>query len=266
MTDDRSNDDEIGQKEAEISLPKRIEMATAHAALLSELLPLFKNIIKLLEKGSFISSSVQIKEYVELSRFEDAYRPLLSMMGHELVFHSAGFYYLNQQEMSALTRREKETAAAIFCLIESLSDRGLPIETMISSEDPVTLNDIELTVEQHRQRLSKLDMGSVENFIATGMRKLIDTGVMLEIKRQDKTEYCFGIPAFFYLDICRKVAKDQERSQAQDAEDHDGLDRDESIPFADLSSFDEQAGASIDDLASAFLDTNTDNATESGQE
>jgi hypothetical protein len=219
------------------SLAERIEGSKVFSTRLRDLLPQFGEILKLLESGVFISSSANVKEFKELSRFQDAYRTLLDMMGHELMVHSAGFFYLRPLEMEVLSKREKQAAASIFCLIESLCDRGLPIESVITKEEPITTEDLQIMIEQHRERLSSLDLHNLENFTTLGLRKLIDTGVMSEIKRApDRIEYTLGLPAFFYLDICRKMSKEHDEKLKHNPS-LDGVE-------------DER---SIDELASAFL-------------
>lgn len=193
------------------SLAERIEGSKVFSTRLRDLLPQFGEILKLLESGVFISSSANVKEYKELSRFQDAYRTLLDMMGHELIVHSAGFFYLRPLEMEVLSKRERQAAASIFCLIESLCDRGMSIETVITREEPVTVEDLQIMIDQHRERLSSLDLNTLESFTSLGLRKLIETGVMSEIKRApDRVEYTLGLPAFFYLDICRKMSKEHD--------------------------------------------------------
>ena len=221
------------------SLRERIEGATVFSTRLEELLPQFEKVLGLLESGTFISSSANVKEFKELSRFQNAYTTLLRMMGHELVSHPVGFFYLRPMEMTALSKRERQAAAAIFCLLENLCDRGLSIESVITSEDPITQEDLQLLVQQHHERLSLVDLQTVEAFTSLGLKRLIETGVMTELKRQpDRMEYSLGLPAFFYLDICRKMSKDYENKVAQDPSLADGED-----------------GRSLDDLADGFLET-----------
>lgn len=221
------------------SLGDRIAGATLFSSRLEGLLPQFEKVLSLLESGTFISSSGNVKEFKELSRFQNAYTTLLSMMGHELVSHPAGFFYLRPMEMTALSKRERQAAASMFCLIESLCDRGMAIESVITTEEPITLEDIQIMVDQHRDRLALVDLNTVEAFIALGLKRLVETGVMTELKRQpDRTEYSLGLPAFFYLDICRKMSKDYEARVAADP----------SLAVGD-------DGRSIDELAEGFLST-----------
>lgn len=223
------------------SLGERIEGAKVFSSRLKELLPQFETILALLESGTFISSSANIKEFKELSRFQDAYRTLLGMMGHDLVSHAAGFLYLRPMEMSALSKRERQAAACMFCLLESLCDRGMSVEAVITSEEPITLEDIQIVVDQYRERLSLVDLHTVENFTSLGLKRLVETGVMTEIRRQpDRFEYTLGLPAFFYLDICRKMSQDFEAKVATDPSLADGED-----------------GRSLDALADSFLSTET---------
>lgn len=224
------------------SLSERIEGAKVFSSRLKDLLPQFGQILGLLESGVFVSSSIHVKEFKELTRFQDAYYSLLGMMGHELIVHSAGFFYLRPLEMVALSKREKQAAASIFCLIESLCDRGMSIESVITTEEPITLDDLTIMVDQHQQRLSSVDLHTVDNFISLGLKRLVETGVMTEIKRQpDRTEYTLGLPAFFYLDICRKMSKDYEAKIA-----------------ADPSLADSEDGRSLDELTDGFLSTEAD--------
>ncbi|MBI6882806.1 condensin complex protein MksE [Pseudomonas putida] len=233
---------DIHDEQEEQSLGERIAGAKLFASRLQELLPQFQAILGLLESGVFISSSANVKEFKELSRFKDAYTSLLSMMGHELIAHPAGFFYLRPMEMDVLSKRERQAAASIFCLIESLCDRGMSIESVITSEEPITQEDLQIMVDQHRERLSSVDLHTLESFTNLGLRKLIETGVMTEIKRQqDRVEYCLALPAFFYLDICRKMSKDYEEKVA-----------------ADPSLASDEDGRSIDDLAQSFLSTEHD--------
>lgn len=221
------------------SLGDRIAGATLFSSRLEGLLPQFEKVLSLLESGTFISSSGNVKEFKELSRFQNAYTTLLSMMGHELVSHPAGFFYLRPMEMTALSKRERQAAASIFCLIESLCDRGMAIESVITTEEPITLEDIQIMVDQHRDRLALVDLNTVEAFTSLGLKRLVETGVMTELKRQpDRTEYSLGLPAFFYLDICRKMSKDYEARVAADP----------SLAVGD-------DGRSIDELAEGFLST-----------
>ena len=221
------------------SLSDRIEGATLFSSRLEGLLPQFEKVLALLESGTFISSSANVKEYKELSRFQSAYTTLLGMMGHELVSHPAGFFYLRPMEMTTLSKREKQAAASIFCLIESLCDRGMAIESVITSEEPITTEDIQIMVDQHRDRLSLVELNTVEAFTTLGLKRLVETGVMTEIKRQpDRVEYSLGLPAFFYLDICRKMSKDYEERAAVDP----------SLEMPD-------DGRSVDELADGFLST-----------
>ena len=219
------------------SLAERKEKSNDYSKRLKELLPQFGVILKLLESGVFISSSANVKEYKELSRFEEAYCTLLDMMGHELIEHPAGFFYLRPLEMEVLSKREKQAAASIFCLIESLCDRGMSLETVITREEPVTVEDLQIMIDQHRERLASLDLHNLENFTSLGLRKLIETGVMSELKRApDRVEYTLGLPAFFYLDICRKMSKDHDEKVKNN-----------------LSLDDVEDERSIDEMASDFL-------------
>lgn len=219
------------------SLAERKEKSNDYSKRLKELLPQFGVILKLLESGVFISSSANVKEYKELSRFEEAYCTLLDMMGHELIGHPAGFFYLRPLEMEVLSKREKQAAASIFCLIESLCDRGMSLETVITREEPVTVEDLQIMIDQHRERLASLDLHNLENFTSLGLRKLIETGVMSELKRApDRVEYTLGLPAFFYLDICRKMSKDHDEKVKNN-----------------LSLDDVEDERSIDEMASDFL-------------
>lgn len=221
------------------SLSDRIEGAKLFSSRLEDLLPQFEKVLSLLESGTFISSSANVKEYKELSRFQSAYTTLLRMMGHDLVSHPAGFFYLRPMEMTVLSKRERQAAASIFCLIESLCDRGMAIESVITTEEPITLEDIQIMVDQHRDRLALVDLHTVEAFTNLGLKRLVETGVMSELKRQpDRTEYSLGLPAFFYLDICRKMSKDYEARVAEDPSIAVGRD-----------------SRSIDDLADGFLST-----------
>lgn len=220
-------------------LGERIAGAALNASSLADSLPQFEKSLALLESGTFISSSAYVKEYKELSRFQSAYTTLLQMMGHELVSHPAGFFYLRPMEMTALSKRERQAAASIFCLIESLCDRGMAIESVITSEEPITIEDIQIMVDQHRDRLSLVELNTVDAFTTLGLKRLVETGVMTEIKRQpDCVEYSLGLPAFFYLDICRKMSKDYEERAAADP--NLGMPDD---------------GRSIDELADGFLST-----------
>jgi chromosome condensin MukBEF MukE localization factor len=220
---------DIQDENSEQSLAERIQASKTFSTRLREILPQFAHILGLLESGVFISSSANVKEFKELSRFQDAYRTLLDMMGHELIVHSAGFFYLRPMEMEVLSKREKQAAASIFCLIENLSDRGMSIESVITKEEPLTLEDLQIMVDQHRERLSSVDLHTVENFVNLGLRKLIETGVMSEIKRQpDRVEYTLGLPAFFYLDICRKMSKDHDEKLKNDPS-LDGVEDERSI-------------------------------------
>lgn len=214
-----------------ISLQDRISGAALFSSRLKELLPLFTGILEKLESGVFISSSANVKEYKELSRFHDAYTTLVGMVGHELMFHASGFYYLRPQEMVTLSKREKQAAAAIFCLIESLCDRGLPIDTMITSEEAITTEDLELMIDQHKERLSSLELNTLESFISNGLKKLVETGVIYELSpKNGRVDYVLGVPTYFYLSICKKISKEHEliaestRNSLEQVEDRRGMD------------------------------------------
>lgn len=238
--------DDLPQDESaedlELSLEDRVRDARHYAQRLERELRLFSRIVEALEAGRFISSTDRIKEYRELSRFQDAYEVLLRMMGHELRHHTAGFYYLQPREMSQaqLPQRERMAAAAIFSLIEHLCDKGLPIESMITHEEPILLDDLGAMFSQCHDRLTRLGLGSVESFIDNGIRRLVDVGVMNERRlSQDKVAYTLGLPAYFYLDICRNLAEQhQQQLEAQE--------RGEGYSYSDRS---------VDELADDFLNT-----------
>jgi len=98
--------DDLPQDESaedlELSLEDRVRDARHYAQRLERELRLFSRIVEALEAGRFISSTDRIKEYRELSRFQDTYEVLLRMMGHELRHHTTGFS-LTRLYGSALT-------------------------------------------------------------------------------------------------------------------------------------------------------------------
>ncbi|HCL4085456.1 MULTISPECIES: chromosome partition protein MukE [Pseudomonas] len=241
--------DDLPQAESaeglELSLEDRVRDARHYAQRLDRELSLFPRVVEALEAGRFISSTDRIKEYRELSRFQDTYEVLLRMMGHELRHHTTGFYYLQPREMSQaqLPQRERMAAAAIFSLIEHFCDKGLPIESMITHEEPIILDDLGAMFNQYHDRLTRLGLGSVESFIDNGIRRLVDVGVMNERRlSQDKVAYTLGLPAYFYLDICRRLA-DQHQQQLEAKE------RGEDYSYSDRS---------VDELADDFLNTQPD--------
>jgi hypothetical protein len=235
------NTDLINQAEQEseaLRLAQEVEATAHYSSSLQQLLPKCAEIIGLLQSGTFISSSGHIKLHKELSRHSAAYQSLLEMIGHELVHHPAGFFYLQPKESQSLNTREKQIAASIFVLIEFMSDQGHPVEAMINAEDPISAQDIELLVNHHKERLEPLSLGSVEEFIANGIRKLVEAGVMQShLAGNGQTAYTLGIPAYYYLDITRKLSKQAEAAQVVDFDEH------------------ELNLLSIDDVAEEFLDT-----------
>lgn len=192
-----------------LRLAQEVEATAFCTQRLLELLPNSAEIMSQLNSGTFISSSGHIKLHKELSRHAKAYADLLTLGGNVLAHHPAGFYYLQPKDGQVINLRERQMAAAMFCTVEFISDRGLPVEAMINSEEPISVSDISALVDHHRERLSGLALGTLDEFIANGLKKLCEAGVM-HVKNNSKGEaaYCFGIPTYFYLDIAKKLAKE----------------------------------------------------------
>ena len=192
-----------------LRLAQEVEATSACTQRLRELLPNSSEIMAQLNSGTFISSSGHIKLHKELNRHAKAYGDILALSGNTLAHHPAGFYYLQPKDGQVINLRERQMAAAIFCTVEFMSDRGLPVESMINSEDPSSLSDISALVDHHRERLSELALGTQDEFIANGLKKLCEAGVMhTQQSSKGETAYCFGIPTYFYLDIAKKLAKE----------------------------------------------------------
>lgn len=235
------NTDLINQAEQEseaLRLAQEVEATSHYSSSLQQLLPKCAEIISLLQAGTFISSSGHIKLHKELSRHSAAYQSVLEMIGHELVHHPAGFFYLQPKESQSLNTREKQIAASMFVLIEFMSDQGHPVEAMINAEEPISVQEIELLVNHHKERLEPLGLGSVDEFVANGIRKLVEAGVMQShVAANGLTAYTLGIPTYYYLDITRKLSKQVEAAKVVDLDDPD---------FNLLT---------VDDIAEEFLDT-----------
>ncbi|MBD8615196.1 MULTISPECIES: condensin complex protein MksE [Pseudomonas] len=213
MTDTATNE----LQDQALRLAQEVEATAACTQRLRELLPNSAEIMAQLNSGTFISSSGHIKLHKELNRHAKAYGDILALGGNILAHHPAGFYYLQPKDGQVINLRERQMAAAIFCTVEFMSDRGLPVESMINSEDPISLSDISSLVDHHRERLSELGLGTQEEFIANGLKKLCEAGVMhTQQNSKGETAYCFGIPTYFYLDIAKKLAK----SVTPEAGDH----------------------------------------------
>lgn len=192
-----------------LRLAQEVEATAACTQRLRELLPNSIEIMAQLNSGTFISSSGHIKLHKELNRHARAYSDLLALGGNTLAHHPSGFYYLQPKDGQVINLRERQMAAAIFCTVEFMSDRGLPVEAMINSEDPISLTDISALVDHHRERLSELALGTQDEFIANGLKKLCEAGVMhTQQNSKGETTFFFGIPTYFYLDIAKKLAKE----------------------------------------------------------
>jgi hypothetical protein len=198
-----------------LRLSQEVEATTLYSKQLQHLMPRSAEIIALLQSGTFISSSGHIKLHKELSRHATAYQVLLDMTGNPLVHHPIGFFYLQPQETKTLNMRERQIAACAFSLVEWLSDQGRSVEAMINSEDPISLNDLALLVDHHRERLEPLGLGTPEDYLANGIKKLIEAGVVqTTTDAMNQQFFTLGIPTYYYLDITRKLAK-QKDSQSQ---------------------------------------------------
>lgn len=215
------NADLINKAETEaesLRLSQEVEATTLYSKGLQDLLPRSAEIVALLQSGTFISSSGHIKLHKELSRHANAYQVLLEMMGNPLVHHPVGFFFIQPQETRSFNTRERQIAASMFALIEWLSDQGRSVESMINAEDEISLNDIALLVEHHRERLQPLGLGTPEDYIANGIRKLIEAGVIqTRTDAMNQQTFTLGIPTYYYLDIARKLAKQKESQAVQQA-------------------------------------------------
>jgi hypothetical protein len=199
-----------------LRLNQEIEASTLYSKQLQQLLPRSAEIIGLLQAGTFISSSGHIKLHKELSRHTHAYQVLMEMTGNTLVHHHVGFFHLQPLETRSLNLRERQIAAAMFALVEWLSDQGRSVESMINAEDPISMNDLTLLVEHHRERLQPLGLGTVDDYLANGIKKLVEAGVMqTHTDAMNQQTYTLGIPTYYYLDITRKLAKQKESQAAQ---------------------------------------------------
>lgn len=198
----------------EDSLQSSIEASRLFSSRLKKLLPQFTKNLALLESGIFISSYGHPGAYKEISRHQDAYFTLLEMVGHELIHHASGFFYLAPQDMQVLSKREKQSAACIFAVIEYMSDMGFSIENMILSEEPIKQTDLERLYEQFAERFDKIGLCTQESFINEGLKKLVESGVMTEQLGANSSHYCLALPVYFYLDIARKV---NQKTQAPEA-------------------------------------------------
>jgi hypothetical protein len=236
------NDDVTTSEAGEESLQSSIQASRMFSQRLKELLPLFTKNLDLLESGIFISSYGHPAAYKEISRHQDAYFTLIEMIGHELIHHASGFFYLAPQDMQVLSKREKQAAACIFALIEYMSDMGFSIENMILSEEPIKQTDLERLYEQFAERFEKIGLSSQESFISEGLKKLVESGVMTEQESANGTHYCLALPVYFYLDIARKVNHDK---QSEDMLAQDVL-------------LDEWADASLAQQAASAIEENAD--------
>ncbi len=230
----------------EDSLQSSIEASRLFSGRLKKLLPQFTKNLALLESGIFISSYGHPAAYKEMSRHQDAYFTLLEMIGHELIHHASGFFYLAPQDMQVLSKREKQSAACIFALIEYMSDMGFAIENMILSEEPIKTTDLERLYEQFAERFDKIGLSSQDAFINEGLKKLVETGVMTEQQGVSGSHYCLALPVYFYLDIARKV---NQKAQVPEA-------------IAQTELLDEWADASLAQAALVAHEQKNDDVTE----
>lgn len=220
-------------EDADESLQSSVQASREFSSRLKQLLPHFTKTLGILESGVFISSYGHIAAYKEISRHHDAYMTLMGMVGHDLIHHASGFYYLMPQDMQILSKREKQAAACVFALIEYLSDMGLSIENMILSEEPIKHTDLERLYEQFSERLEKIGLNTLEEFLNDGLKKLVETGVMTEQAGASGAQYCLALPVYFYLDIARKVNQDKQGQDAMSR--HDLLDEFPDAEFSHIS-------------------------------
>lgn len=186
----------------------------------AEAMPNATQIYDSLRAGYFISTRDH-RLFQELNNAEEGYKFLFRMTGHSLVYHHAGFYYLEAPEVgqpSQLSARSRQFAVLAFCLVEVLASVGLDIITMIDHSKMITEHDMETLLDRYPEHLAAVDILDIES-LDSAFKKMSNYGFVSEkIESVNGKGYELTPSMRFYLDVCDKLSQQQRDHESMDAE------------------------------------------------
>lgn len=187
-------------------------------------LPALAEIFHALRRGRHISA-VDGHLFTHLSNHYAAYHQLLQELGFTLTRHARDFFYLEDQ--TNFTDIAGRMALFVFVLVESLADKGQPIEETLMTR-PFTLGDLpHLATDRYRDLMREADVTTTEQLYA--IVNYLDRYGFVRRKPDDLFE--FLSPTYRYLDICMEYANREsppETSPASDPDDEETFQKEAS--------------------------------------
>ena len=175
-------------------------------------LPELSDIFHALRRGRHISAA-DGNLYAHLCNHFTAYQTLLQDLGFRLKRHPREFFYL--EDTANFTDIAGKMALFVLVLVESLADRGLPIEETMMGGSFAIAELPHLHSDRYRELMREAEVTSTEQLGAI-INHLDRYGF---VRRKPDDQFEFLSPAYRFLDICQDYAKRAAGSDARADDD-----------------------------------------------
>lgn len=181
-----------------------MNIITATAAReLEEHLHNFKDISARLRNGEFITRHHHAA-FREMRDHHEAYTSIFNLLGEDLRYHQAGFYYIYEDDAANLSERAKSFVVVALSLIEQIGDRGSDPTQLIDEQTVLSDDFLDDVLRDQSKHLRPLNLHHHADF-----HKMLSTMAKLGILAYSEESFNPGIklyPAFhIYVDACRNI-------------------------------------------------------------
>jgi hypothetical protein len=147
--------------------------------------------------------------YHAVQKHEEAFRELFERLGFTLVRHPRDFYYF--RDSSNFTDTTARIAVFMFILVESLADRGEPVEETVMTRR-FDLEELpHLQSDRYQAYMAEAGATSVDD-MTNVVRAMERFGFA---RRMGESSFEFQSPIYRFLDLCMEMAREESGDKPQ---------------------------------------------------
>lgn len=179
-------------------------------------LPHLAEIFEALRRGKHISAR-DGDLFQDLKRQGSLYESLFARLGFKLVRHTRDFFYFF--DTTNFTDQSEHMAVFMFILVESLADKGEPVEETVVTRRFAYRDLPHLKGKRYQAYMQEAGITTAEELAAI-VRTMERFGFA---RKMDEETFTFEVPIYRFLDLCMDMAKTSQpqtdASQSDESEE-----------------------------------------------